>query len=154
MPFQIQCPECGKLLKVPDEARGKKLRCPACKNPFQLPAETPISKPEPKRAVTPAPARKPQASARDYADAQEIDLDEHHRESVSDAAYADRLLKDWKRTLPEVKSTYQPSGKLPAAAVLWMCLGAGLGAPAGVLAAVLVGGLTGVALALVGVVIL
>src|SRR5688500_8784987 len=30
------CPHCNRRLKVPDEAAGKRGRCPGCKNPFTV----------------------------------------------------------------------------------------------------------------------
>jgi predicted Zn finger-like uncharacterized protein len=33
----IQCPDCGKSLKVNDSTLGKRVRCPGCKNPFVVP---------------------------------------------------------------------------------------------------------------------
>jgi predicted RNA-binding Zn-ribbon protein involved in translation (DUF1610 family) len=33
------CPSCGKKLKAPDSAAGKKAKCPQCGNPVQIPAE-------------------------------------------------------------------------------------------------------------------
>ena len=38
----IKCPECGKTLKVSDSAAGKRVRCPGCKNPFDVPADAPV----------------------------------------------------------------------------------------------------------------
>jgi len=34
--MQVKCP-CGKLLKVPDTAAGKRVKCPACGKVFQVP---------------------------------------------------------------------------------------------------------------------
>ena len=33
----IQCPECGKSLKVSDTFAGKRVRCPVCQKPFVVP---------------------------------------------------------------------------------------------------------------------
>ena len=33
------CPFCGKRLKFPESLAGKKIRCPGCKEPFQLALE-------------------------------------------------------------------------------------------------------------------
>jgi len=33
----VECPDCGKSLKVSDSMAGKRVRCPGCKNPFVLP---------------------------------------------------------------------------------------------------------------------
>ena len=37
MPIEIACPQCKKLLKVPDEAAGKQARCPACQTIADVP---------------------------------------------------------------------------------------------------------------------
>lgn len=36
MPIVITCPSCQKSLQVPETASGKKVRCPACKDVFQV----------------------------------------------------------------------------------------------------------------------
>jgi len=33
----VKCPECGRALKLGDEAAGKRVRCPACKHAFTVP---------------------------------------------------------------------------------------------------------------------
>ena len=40
MPVEFHCPQCGKLLRVPDDTRGKKGRCPHCKGINEIPAES------------------------------------------------------------------------------------------------------------------
>jgi len=35
--LSCQCPQCGKKLKAPDSAAGKRAKCPGCGNPVQLP---------------------------------------------------------------------------------------------------------------------
>lgn len=39
MPVSVKCPACGASHKAPDQARGKTLRCLACKSPMSVPAE-------------------------------------------------------------------------------------------------------------------
>lgn len=34
---KVECPECGKSLKVPDSKRGATVRCPACQAKFRIP---------------------------------------------------------------------------------------------------------------------
>jgi predicted Zn finger-like uncharacterized protein len=171
MPLQITCPNCERRLKVPDSVRGKKLRCPKCQTTFRLPGEDapspalpdpfdmaeqqlptdedallpPLSTPSPTPPRLPVPA-----DGRAYAQAAGIDLDEYHSEGVLDSKQADLLLLEWKQHLPPVKSAYQPSGILPAAAVVWMTLGAMLGAPAGLLAGTIAGAITALILAILG----
>src|SRR5205807_2643021 len=40
MPVIIKCPNaaCGKAMQLPDNAAGKRVQCPSCKQPFQVPA--------------------------------------------------------------------------------------------------------------------
>jgi hypothetical protein len=66
MPILINCPSCGRKLRVPDELLGKKVRCPGCQTMF---AGTPEpAAPVPAAATTapadpPAPAVPPPAPA-------------------------------------------------------------------------------------------
>ena len=39
MPISCECPSCGKRLKAPDSAAGKRALCPQCGNPVQIPTE-------------------------------------------------------------------------------------------------------------------
>lgn len=39
MPFSCQCPECGKLLKIPDEKSGAMVKCPECSGKFRAEAD-------------------------------------------------------------------------------------------------------------------
>src|SRR5271167_4680830 len=43
MPVIIKCPNaaCGKQMQVPDNAAGKRVQCPTCKQPFMVPAAAP-----------------------------------------------------------------------------------------------------------------
>jgi hypothetical protein len=57
MPCQMICPNlrCRKILSVPDEVRGKVVRCQNCSTSFRVPearktAEATSSKPAPKAA--------------------------------------------------------------------------------------------------------
>jgi predicted Ser/Thr protein kinase len=83
MPLVIRCPHCKKPTQVPDNAAGKQVRCPFCKNIFavagpQPVAAAPVAKPAPVAAAapprgpvvaplkspapTPVPPTKPQAA--------------------------------------------------------------------------------------------
>lgn len=53
MPFKIRC-ACGQELTAPDAAGGKKVRCPACKRTFALPAV-----PAARQPSRPAPTAEP-----------------------------------------------------------------------------------------------
>jgi len=46
----VSCPSCGRKLKVPDSAVGKRGRCPACASVFPMVSSEPAS-PEPQRNV-------------------------------------------------------------------------------------------------------
>jgi hypothetical protein len=43
MPCQLICPNlrCRKILSVPDEVRGKVVKCQPCQTMFRVPASTP-----------------------------------------------------------------------------------------------------------------
>lgn len=59
MPVEFRCPHCKKLLRVPDNSRGKRGRCPHCKEINDIPAESepvPSSSPAaPSQAAGPKP---------------------------------------------------------------------------------------------------
>lgn len=57
MPVQMLCPnlKCRKILSVPDEARGKLVKCQHCQGMLRVPAP----KPEPAAVVSSAAAAKP-----------------------------------------------------------------------------------------------
>ena len=38
MSIETQCPQCSKLLRVPDSAAGKRVRCPSCQTVISMPA--------------------------------------------------------------------------------------------------------------------
>ncbi len=54
MPAQVMCPNlrCRKILSVPDDARGKVVKCQACQSLLRVPDAKP---PAP---TTPAPVKK------------------------------------------------------------------------------------------------
>ena len=39
MPIVVRC-SCGKSLRAPDSLAGKAARCPACKSPLRIPADS------------------------------------------------------------------------------------------------------------------
>lgn len=39
MPISVECPACGKRLKAPDSAAGKRAKCPQCGKPVQIPEQ-------------------------------------------------------------------------------------------------------------------
>jgi hypothetical protein len=49
MPVQMICPNlrCRTILSVPDEVRGKLVKCQKCQTMFRVPEGNPAKKPEP-----------------------------------------------------------------------------------------------------------
>lgn len=45
MSIEFSCPQCGKLLRVGDDAAGKQARCPSCNSVQPIPASPEIAKP-------------------------------------------------------------------------------------------------------------
>lgn len=60
MPHQVNCPSCGRVLKVPDEVKTAQLSCPRCLARFDNPAATTSTTEEPPLTVTLA---EPEATA-------------------------------------------------------------------------------------------
>jgi hypothetical protein len=61
MPHQVNCPSCGRVLKVPDSVKTSQLSCPRCLAKFDNPAASTPAAEEPPLTVTLA---EPQAAAR------------------------------------------------------------------------------------------
>lgn len=66
MPSNVSCPNCGEVLRVPDELLGRKVRCAACQTVFTAEA-TAQSPPTPTRREEPSPPP-PRRRPRDEAD--------------------------------------------------------------------------------------
>src|SRR5439155_653854 len=43
MPVRVTCPTCSASLRIPDEAAGKKVRCPKCQAMFPTPRPAPVA---------------------------------------------------------------------------------------------------------------
>ncbi len=41
MPIVVTCPSCSATLKAPDNAAGRKLKCPKCTSVIEVPAAAP-----------------------------------------------------------------------------------------------------------------
>ena len=54
--IRVDCPACGKTLKVADEAAGKTGKCPQCNERFKVPALKPAAS---QSIVAPAPPKRP-----------------------------------------------------------------------------------------------
>ncbi|HEY1860513.1 MAG TPA: hypothetical protein VGG61_09180 [Gemmataceae bacterium] len=57
MPIIVQCPACGRKLRVPDELLGKIVKCPGCGGTFTGEAKTSAPEPEQKAETPPNPSR-------------------------------------------------------------------------------------------------
>ncbi len=44
MPIAIVCPSCGSKIKAPDNAAGRRAKCPKCASPVDVPAQPPLWK--------------------------------------------------------------------------------------------------------------
>lgn len=73
MPQSIACPSCGKKVRVPDERVGKRVKCPACGEPFvatpMAAGSDPALEPLPAEPIEDEPAERPQPVPDDEADA-------------------------------------------------------------------------------------
>jgi hypothetical protein len=49
MPITVSCPSCNTTLKAPDAAAGRKVKCPKCATPFDVPATAAVTAPAPPR---------------------------------------------------------------------------------------------------------
>lgn len=63
MPITFACPGCGGRLRVPDEAAGKKVSCPACKGVHIAPPPADVPPPAPVVAAPPPPPPAPPAGS-------------------------------------------------------------------------------------------
>jgi hypothetical protein len=80
-----------------------------------------------------------------------IDLDERFVRTVANVYEANAQIGKWRLEMPAVPSAYEPSGALPASAVLFLLLGSVVGCVAGFFAAAVIGS---VGLALAGAIFL
>jgi hypothetical protein len=82
----------------------------------------------------------PQGMGQRFAREEGIDLDERFVRAVANESEANALLGKWRLEMPAVPSAYEPSGALPASAVLFLLLGSGVGCVAGFFAGAVIGG--------------
>jgi predicted Zn finger-like uncharacterized protein len=66
MPEIVQCPECVRKLRVPDDLLGKKVKCPTCGNLFV--ADVGGSEPAREKVRKPAAQRPPESDEDEYPD--------------------------------------------------------------------------------------
>ena len=62
MPIQAKCPGCQTVLRVPDTARGKKVRCSSCQKVFSVGGASPAAPSQAVRAAPSAIRSKPAAT--------------------------------------------------------------------------------------------
>jgi hypothetical protein len=66
MSILVQCSECAKKLNAPNSAAGKRVRCPGCKNPIDVPdPEEEIVEPDDEVAIQPESKPAPRRPSRD-----------------------------------------------------------------------------------------
>ena len=66
MPIKVTCSNCGGVLHAPDDAGGKKGRCPTCGNVLPIPSEAPRVAAAPLPAVADAPGTKAHARSQSF----------------------------------------------------------------------------------------
>jgi DNA-directed RNA polymerase subunit RPC12/RpoP len=62
MPVEAACPSCDGKFRLPDAAAGKKIRCPKCKAPMEVPPLAAVPEPEPAKPDPPVPSTTPAAT--------------------------------------------------------------------------------------------
>jgi hypothetical protein len=56
MPLTLTCPDCGTMLRAPDNAAGRRVRCPKCAGEFDVPGDATVQEPAaPPRPPDPPP---------------------------------------------------------------------------------------------------
>ncbi len=159
MAITVTCPACNTSLQCGPQHLGKQVACPSCKTRFALPPPLPDAGSAPQRlpsAVSagrlPAipTAAEAESPGRHFARRMGLNLDEWYDPVVGSAADADWVEKQWREELPAVPSAYQPSGALPASALLTLVLGTAAGVLVGTLAGLVVAAGVGVVVGLLG----
>ena len=132
MTAQRICRVCNTAFLDPPEDAGRELVCPACRQ--HVSAAAPDIRPGAGHAIRDAlPAGEQldseslERAGRFYALGAGIDLHESSEPEVMSAADATSRLRECQAAMPTVPSAYQPSGALPAPALIAMTLGAVVG---------------------------
>ena len=119
--MRVTCPGCGVLFSFDPGPSSKPVVCPSCRRFIcDWPGD----------ATRSGPAHLGHLFARDEG----IDLNEAFNGRVADRSEAETRLAQWRREMPEVPSSYTPSGALPARALGRMLAGSLLGGVVGFLA--------------------
>ena len=64
MPIVVTCPSCSTTLKAPDSAAGKRVKCPKCTSPIDVPAAAPPPVVEEEFTDEPLPPARGEAAPR------------------------------------------------------------------------------------------
>ncbi|MEM9418830.1 MAG: hypothetical protein AAGA25_07260 [Planctomycetota bacterium] len=89
MPIDLDCPSCGRTLRVDDKYAGRRATCPACKSPILIPEDSPVLEilpedrrtydnviiPSPKPATPPPDPQDPADEAKEWRDPRLVRLD-------------------------------------------------------------------------------
>jgi|GEM_PF-2634999 len=82
MPIAVVCPGCAAKLNAPDATAGKTVKCPKCKEPLAVPAESPapqfevVDEPVPPKPAKPKPVKKSDVVLDDEDDDDDEDMEE------------------------------------------------------------------------------
>ena len=127
----VKCASCGRSLSASPTEHG----ITTVKPPLHA-AEEGIRAGRPAGGDSGGPLRMAQLFAREGG----IDLDERFVRTVANECEANAQLDKWRLEMPAVPFAYEPSGALPASAVLFLLLGSVVGCVAGFFAAAVIGG--------------
>src|SRR5579859_5417545 len=130
-PSSVSCPTCSNQLTLEGQEPGALIVCPMCQTSFELPATYDQPPPSPE-----------EEEETDDTSPPGLDPAEQHDPNMKSKEAAESCLSRWQSDMPQAESAYQPSGQVPAPALLAMALGAGLGIVGATLVALGVGALT------------
>jgi hypothetical protein len=160
MSIRVSCPACGSVSYFDERDAGREADCPSCQRPIEIPGaeepildvvpEEPVLEVEPEPPILDVVGEEPRPSSGTRRRVPSIDEEEAFDGHVDSEVAATALLRQWRADMPEVASAYQPSGVLPAMALVNMSIGATVGAPAGTVAGGLVAAVGGGLLAALG----
>ena len=94
MPEVVNCPQCDRKLRVPEELLGKKVKCPTCGNTFTATAAAAAGA---EAAPAPPPPPPPQEAPRSAGPKGDFDFQEEERPSRRPQARREREDEDYDR---------------------------------------------------------
>jgi hypothetical protein len=127
--MRIQCPVCRKPFECDLGPSGREAVCPCCRASVSVSSVL----------LTDAAASRPERVDQQFAFEEGIDLNERFVRTVANESEAEGQLLKWQCEMPAVPSAYEPSGALPASAVLFLLLGSVVGCVAGLFAGAVIG---------------